>query len=215
MSTVLYVLGAPGVGKTTLVRNLLGFKSFDVRSNMYDVAPPGTVYSKPKWTMVPGGLCAGGHYLGKPFDGGDTVPYTEAIECLGYWLKTVLPNHKPVLTILDGDRFSTQTCLDFLRVHRPHFETQVRVLDIHLVASPEALLARRLERELVTKKSQKASWVKGRETKARNFAEKLRRDDQLHCIDLNGDFTTERSAERVKSIVAWAYWGTPPVFAGW
>lgn len=170
MTTVLYVLGAPGVGKTALCRSMLGLN------------PDGTVrginhvrlHPKPKWTEVlttEEHLCAAGHYTGKPFDGGDTVPYTGASEALGYWVKHLMVPCG--LTILDGDRFSTSPSLAFLQTHRPLLTRQVQVLGVHLVASPETLAARRAQRRDVTGAIQNETWVKGRVTKARNFAQRI------------------------------------------
>lgn len=145
---VLYVLGAPGVGKTTLVRELLGTNR--------------SLIAKPKWTLGPG-VAAAGHYTGQTFDGGDTVPYSGARECLEYWSANLLPALRATpssLTILDGDRFSTGPSLEYLRA------TGEPIVGVHLTADEATLESRRAARG----SNQNATWLKGRVTKAGNFA---------------------------------------------
>lgn len=154
-SVALFVVGPPGVGKTTAIRALVGL------SGPYCMTETETLeIPKPKWTVC-GTTALAGHYRGNTFDGGDTVPYTGAREALEYWRAHLLPN--AALTIFDGDRFSTQPSLDFIR------STGVAVACVRLLASPETMTARRAHRG----SNQNETWIKGRVTKANNFAAKL------------------------------------------
>lgn len=159
-SIALFVIGPPGVGKTTAIRHL-------VPALRHEPALPGYFgdldkreITKPKWTICGTTLLAG-HYHGDTFDGGDTVPYSGAREALEYWRDNLLPLAK--LTIFDGDRFSTQPSLEFVRA------TGVRVVGVHLTAPDYIIAARCIQRG----STQSPTWMKGRVTKAKNFAEKI------------------------------------------
>jgi GTPase SAR1 family protein len=157
-SLVLFFVGPPGVGKTSLVRAFMGH---------LDPTHQRRLVNKPKWTVAPGILCAAGHYTGATFDGGDTVGYNQAKETLAYW-QSELVDSTPV-TIFDGDRFSTRGSLEFVQEsilvgNRPH---KVRI--VHLVASQTVLEARRAARG----SNQNVAWMKSRVTKACNFANLL------------------------------------------
>jgi len=139
---VLFVLGPPGVGKTTAVRPMLKVDR---------------LVSKPKWTIA-GHIVAAGHYTGTTFDGADTVPYNGVRPALEYWKENL---QSAQLTILDGDRFSHDKVKQWFT---PLVE---RVAAVYLNASNEVLTARRNRRG----SNQNPSWMKGRETKARRFFE--------------------------------------------
>lgn len=154
MATIVWLIGAPGAGKTTLVRSIL------------NAAKPSKVVEvhKPKWTIVNDVLVLAGHYTGTTFDGADRVAYNGVNDALYYWFKSL---SKYPITIFDGDRFSHE------KVWRA-FEDHDRMV-VHLKASNETLNARRQSRG----SNQNEIWLKGRASKVENFA--LRHD--AHVLD--------------------------------
>lgn len=151
---VYFVVGAPGVGKTSFLKEV--FRLLDPEGQGY---PSAYLTPKPKWTVWQS-FCAAGHYSGGTFDGADTVPYNGVDDALAFWLRDLWPK-KGQLTFLDGDRFSHEKVVSFFRGHA------VPVHCIQLVATPETLAARRAARG----STQNPSWMKGRETKAVRFAQ--------------------------------------------
>ena len=73
MGLVLFLLGSPGVGKTSLARRLLWSGGRDP-----------TLLYRPKWSFTDN-VCAAGHYKGELFDGADTIPYNGAKDVLEWW----------------------------------------------------------------------------------------------------------------------------------
>ena len=144
-SVAVFLVGAPGVGKTAVARVLLG-------------AGPWTLVLKPKWT-VGSGVCAAGHYTGSAFDGADTVPYSGARDAVAYWRSELLPAAR--LTIFDGDRFSDEGSLERVLAAG----VSVRVV---LLKAPPLVLA---ERRAARGSQQNESWMRGRATKAERFAQ--------------------------------------------
>lgn len=152
MGLVLFLLGSPGVGKTSLARRLL-----------WSGGREPTLMYRPKWSFTDS-VCAAGHYKGELFDGADTIPYNGARDVLESWSHRFI--HWP-LTIFDGDRMSTKGTLEFLeRFNTP----RVAIL---LKANPSSLSARRTVRG----SDQDPSWIKGRETKSDRFAQLIENDN--------------------------------------
>lgn len=156
-ATVVWVVGEPGAGKTTLVRRLLPTGSAPV------------VAGKVKWTIGPG-ACAAGTYTGAPFDGADTVPYDGAKACLEWWRDASLARRCP-LTILDGERFSNATVVKWFQDNAPG----VRLVCVFVETIHAA------SRRAARGSKQNATWVKGRASKARNFAVSFPGDK--FCVD--------------------------------
>lgn len=145
MTRALFIVGPPAAGKTTLARELLGAAC--------------TLTTKPKWTISASGLvCAAGHYTGDVFDGADRVGYSQVSESLVYWADHLQPRVE--LSIFDGDRFSFEAAVDFVRAGVDECRC------IHVTASAETLAARRAARGW----NPDPTWLKGRTTKAERFA---------------------------------------------
>lgn len=139
---VLWVLGEPGVGKTTLVRELTKGLTFSFVEN-------------PKWTLAEG-IALAGHYKGGTFDGADTVPYNGVEAAMKYWEDHLLNTSD--LTVLDGDRFSHDGARQF-------FSAKASVFAVLLSAQEELAASRRKERG----SNQSAAWIAGRKTKSARF----------------------------------------------
>ncbi len=153
---VVWIIGDPGAGKTSIVRALLKEDSWHGT-----VGSLTQVTQRPKWT-VGRYVVAAGHYTGEPFDGADTVPYNGAMDALEFWLDNF--NSKSV-TILDGDRFSNGAALVFFKTHVPEHQ----LVCVRVLAETEQLAAQRKARIAITGKEQNATWLKGRSTKVANF----------------------------------------------
>lgn len=152
---VLWIVGEPGVGKTTLARRLLG------------PSPNVDLIDRPKWTRTRHTYAAG-HYKGQTFDGADTLSYSGGAEALAWWANAPA---RP-LTLLDGDRLSTKNAVAFVRA-----QPNVRPLCVYL-AAPESVVAFRREQR---GSDQDPAWLKGRATKSFRFYERF--PDQVLRLD--------------------------------
>ncbi len=160
MRTVVWIVGEPGIGKTTLARAILG--PLDALA----------LVPKPKWTLARDGrLVAAGHYSGETFDGADMVPYNGAVEAIAYWARHLAP--KAEVTLLDGDRFSHAGA----KAAFGAVPGGARLVCLHILG-PAALAA---ERRAARGSDQNASWLKGRVTKAQRFADSFPTEARWHA----------------------------------
>lgn len=186
MKTALWIVGAPGVGKTTLVRAMLPELMKAMRTT-----------NGPKLMLDFFRLryCAAGHYTGAPFDGADTVPYNGVEAWLANWRDGVARSVE--LTVFDGDRFSHAKALDAVR------STGVRCCALLLECSADELARRRAGREAQTGATQNEAWRRGRETKAHRFAELFRPDgDPFNRLVVQLD-SAVHLPDRLASIRSW------------
>jgi hypothetical protein len=177
MSTILWVVGEPGVGKTTLVRELITW------------AGPRTARDvKPKWDVYGGRMATAGHYDGQTFDGADRLPIGDIYPALAHWAAYL--SNLP-LTVLDGDKLATARARASITIQSPF----IRQLCVRVLDDASFIAARRAARSM-----QNPSWVKGRATKAWNFFHTFDRERRLE-VDLRDESMARQG------LIVWAWCG--------
>ncbi len=146
--TVLWIVGEPGIGKTTLARVLIDRLTNSQERSSIEIL-------RPKWTLFAESVAAAGHWRGDKFDGADTLPISDIKPAMEYW-KEHLSSY--LLTLLDGDKLSNAGAVAFVR------PIAKRTLCV-LLYDEETATKRRIQRGT----TQNATWVKGRRTKAERF----------------------------------------------
>jgi hypothetical protein len=96
MRPFLFLLGAPGAGKTTVTRALLG---------------PKTAFID-RWT-IGARFAAAGPYTGAALDGPDSLPFSRAL--LAKVLERGLQLQRHTVPILEGERFAAAWALEALK----------------------------------------------------------------------------------------------------
>lgn len=108
MHKVLYVVGSPGVGKTTAIRSLVGDNPILVGD------------TEIRWTLQPPYAFIG-HYSDKMLSGGDQVARHANLMTLDYWKDRILHNSKFKFTIIDGEMFLWGKILEEFQSQRLRF----------------------------------------------------------------------------------------------
>jgi thymidylate kinase len=203
MHDVIFLVGAPGAGKTTALR-MIALPS--------DVQTPDT---EVRWTLS-GPRALIGHYEDKILDGGDRVARHANLLCLEYWRRNILTNPRITATFLDGEMYLWSRILDSMlaggrefvrhdeknylpggRYHKtltqivnrdperfPEPEglsggplPEVRVSCIYLYVSPEVSLERRRAREASAEEGATINsdrHMRVAASKQRNFAQRFK-----------------------------------------
>lgn len=160
--TVLWVVGEPGIGKTTFCRKLLA--SHGTRARVLE--ENGT-----KWTFFGEHCAAVGTWEGSKFDGGDTVPPSKILPALGVYRDHLLGSK---LVLFDGDKFANANAVRFvysvISLKSALFAESSRLVCVHLVG-PASAASGRAQRVAAGAKPQNESWVRGRATKSARFAD--------------------------------------------
>lgn len=176
MPALVYVIGAPGVGKSTVVRAALG-------------PAERTVLKPVAHQFHQGGVVQLGRER-EAFSGTDALAMNAGPRVID-WLTG--PD-APAVVLGEGDRLAYdgffQAMLDSGR------ELHV----VHLVAPRRVLEARREERALRTGSAQNPRWVRGRETRVRNLAQRWR-PLRLYNTDLDATVALFQGALRAKGLL--------------
>lgn len=177
----LYVVGEPGVGKTTLVERILA---------PYDRLPPtrlgyGVLEGEP---LIEHGVVCGLH-LGKrrpSFGGTDALGMTVLPDAIRW------ANEAPMPERLIGEG---------ARLTHPHFlaalAQRTRLIVVHLVAEPETVEARIAARG----SKQRPAWRKGQQTRVRNAA-RTAADVGVRVERVDADLPADAVEARVRDLVA-------------
>lgn len=145
MRTVAFVLGCPGVGKTTLVRHLLGWP---------------TVTTIGRWT-VGATCCALGPYVGNTFDGADQLPLSRAVFAHAFEvLEREVPAH--LVALLDGVRLG--------KADAEALRGKARRVGLVLTAPIATLQQRRVQR---ASKPMPVPWLEQQHERAMTLARQL------------------------------------------
>ena len=150
----LFIVGEPGIGKTSLVRALIAGRTLTEIAERFTTAE--RTNAPVKWMLAGSDLVLAGHYVGETFDGADGCDRDTSAH-LAFWEAHYA--HAGRTTVFDGDRFSIAKVKE--RLSR---SATLRV--VHLRGSEDLAAARRLKRGT----TQSEPFVRNKRTKAANFS---------------------------------------------
>lgn len=155
---VALILGCPGVGKTELVRKLLGQETHTIG----------------RWTVGPM-FCALGPYTGTTVDGADSLPYAPPVFLKAFaQLNGELAG---IVALLDGVRFGPWALAPLKATGRP-------LIAVLLEASSATIHRRRAERGSPTMLD---SWVQSHVTRARLLAQDVKRSQGGRSVVIDAE----------------------------
>lgn len=140
---MLYLIGVPGSGKSTVAKQLTDDLPFDVRKVPY-VA----------WTHYSDDVCQLG-YEREHFSGTDTLGLASQKHVIN-WLADECPYE---FVLAEGDRLANQKFLDAM------YDARWRVTVVRISCSAAQLEKRRKHRSKLVGKEQTETWLRGRTTK--------------------------------------------------
>lgn len=179
-----YVIGEPGVGKSTLVRNAL-------LPELDHFGRDGATFAV--WAGYVEGRSVA--YLGDPrhdrFPGTDRLSMSVAPK-VGLWLDAVVPLARYDTIVGEGDRLSNLAL----------FVSAARLgLNVFVIQATSAHAAERRRERAEGRGEQSPQWVAGRVTKVNNLAAAVKRTEGLMWVGLDLDQDAALTAKALRRVV--------------
>lgn len=173
---IIYVIGAPGSGKTTLTEAFT--QDWKDSANHEDPIKFRTHHTEHGDALSLG-------WLRPAFGGTDTLGNT-AILAIEPWLPNIAKDYSIIYG--EGDRLANARFFDLCK-HIGDFYL------FYLDTDPALCEQRRIQRSAITGKTQNPTWVKGRETKHRNLA------STYNAHRIQSGLTPEVGAEIMRNVI--------------
>jgi GTPase SAR1 family protein len=173
---IIYLIGAPGSGKTTLTEAF----THDWRDSANHEDP---IKFRTHHTPYGDALSLG--WLRPTFGGTDTLGNT-AILAIEPWLPRIAKDYSIIYG--EGDRLANSRFFDLCKgIGEFHL--------FYLNTEPALCAERRAQRSAITGKTQNPTWVKGRETKHRNLA------NTYKAFEIPSGLTPQAGADLMRNVI--------------